>query len=1078
MNFLTCLLTLLLLGLTPVESSAQYNLSANQLRAIPSLPLPLQDNEALITKELASRKPGRSISFAVALATAVRPTTHGAWSVEGNDSVWRLRVASAGAKTLNLGFSEFHLPAGANFYLLSPQEQYGPFTKADNEEHNQFWTPIIEGEELLLELRVPTPLKKRAQLFLTAVNHDFQGITKSLSGACNLDVVCGEEDGWGIVDGYRDIIRSVAAYTLGGTDACTGFLVNNVNQDGQPFFMTANHCNVSQSNAPTLVAYWNFESDVCRQPGSSESGQLGFGSRNIFNSGTRLLANWANSDFALTLLDDPVNPAANAYFAGWDANPALPSDTTVAIHHPGVDEKRISFSFNQTYRVNVGGGTPVADGNLLEVPDWSIGTTEGGSSGSPIFDVDGYVRGQLFGGRAACGNDLYDVYGYFPVSWEGNNSPDTRLKDWLDPCATGTLKLEGMGYADLAFTLTANGNCRTFCAGVPVRIEVSGGVGYPANSDVSIVSASPGIGASLSVDRITGGESFDLIVESDADLADGTYTVVVRAASTAGTDDIELFFNVEDGLAAAPQELSPADNETDVNPIVALSWEMVDQAISYDLQVSANEDFSFVSYSRVNLVENGLALPATLEANTTYFWRVRTNNNCGTGAWAVYSFTTENLSCSAEFSTDTPVEIPSSGTPTVSSNLVSSFTNPIQAMEVTVVIDHSFIGDLEGQLTSPNGTTIQLFNPVLNGNCAGANMVVTFSDAAVQTHAEFEDACDATSNVSVAGVFQPAQPLSAFNGEIPDGTWTLTVQDGANFDGGEIVGLRIDFCGSGDAVDLSAQSGVAEIAACNNSSVSFDLLLGEDYTVGVALNASVNGTALNSVATSFSEASNLLTVTINDWSGVALGTSELMLEVIHPDGTARSVIIPVTLSRPGSAAELSSPADNVSIPEVDVEFDWRPVAGASGYRLEYAIDSDFNELLGSVELTNSSRVIPNLPGGKFFWRVISLSSCGEVISDVYSFTVTTNSTQDFGSGRELSVYPNPVQGFLRVETKGNWPGTIRAGLFDASGRFIIEYQINGAGQTAWNLSSLAAGVYYLRFSGAGQQRTERIVVLP
>lgn len=1078
MKFYPYLLALVLLGLVSVESAAQYRLSPAELDAIPALRLPLQDNDALMTKELASRKPGRPISFAVALPTAIRTSTHGKWSVEGSYSVWRLKVRSVGAKTLNLGFSEFHLPAGANFYLLSPQEQYGPFTKADNEEHNQFWTPIIEGEELLLELRVPTPLKKRAQIFLTSVNHDFQGITKSLSGACNLDVLCGEEDGWGIVDGYRDIIRSVAAYTLGGTDACTGFLVNNVNQDGQPFFMTADHCNISQSNAPTLVAYWNFESDVCRQPGSSESGQIGFGSRNIFNSGTRLLANWANSDFTLTLLDDPVNPAANAYFAGWDANPALPSDTTVAIHHPGVDEKRISFSFNQTYRVNVGGGTPEANGNLLEVPDWSIGTTEGGSSGSPIFDVDGYVRGQLFGGRAACGNDLYDVYGYFPVSWEGNNSPDTRLKDWLDPCATGTLTLEGMDYADLAFTLTANGNCRTFCAGVPVRIEVAAGVGYPANSDVRIVSASPGIGASLSVDRIAGGESFDLIVESDAGLADGTYTVVVRAASTAGTDDIELFFNVEEGLAAAPQELAPADNETDVNPIVTLSWEMVDQAISYDLQVSANEDFSFVSYSGVDLAENELALPATLEANTTYFWRVRTNNNCGAGAWAVYSFTTENLSCSAEFSTDTPVEIPSSGTPTVSSSLVSSFANPIQAMEVTVVIDHSFIGDLEGELTSPNGTTIQLFNPVLNGNCGGANMVVTFNDAAVQTHADFEDACDATSDVAVAGIFQPAEALAAFNGEIPAGTWNLSIRDEANFDGGQIVGLRIDFCGSGATSDFRAQSAITVLSACNDSPASFDLLLGEDFTPGVTLSASVEGIPLTDVSTSFDEASDLLSVVINSWGGVTLGTSALTLEVANPGGPARMVTIPVTLSRASTAAELSTPIDNASVPEVDIEFAWRPVAGASGYRLEYALDSDFTELLGSVELAGSSRVVQDLPGGKIFWRVIALTPCGEVVSTVNAFTITTNSTQDFGQGRELAVFPNPVQGVLTVETKGNWPGIIRADLFDASGRFVAKYRINGAGRTEWNLGGIAAGVYYLRFSGAGQQRTERLVVLP
>ena len=173
-----------------------------------------------------------------------------------------------------------------------------------------------------------------------------------------------------------------------------------------------------------------------------------------------------------------------------------------------------------------------------------------------------------------------------------------------------------------------------------------------------------------------------------------------------------------------------------------------------------------------------------------------------------------------------------------------------------------------------------------------------------------------------------------------------------------------------------------------------------------------------------------------------------------------------------------NPADNASFPEVDVAFAWSSVPGAASYRLEYSLDADFAELLGSAELVNSNLLVTDLPGGKIFWRVIALNPCGEVVSAVNAFTVTTNSTQDFGAGRELSVYPNPVQGLLTVEAIGNWPGTIRAGLFDAAGRFVAEYQLNGTGRTEWDLGGLAAGVYYLRFSGAGQQRTERIVVLP
>ncbi|MEM6771103.1 MAG: proprotein convertase P-domain-containing protein, partial [Bacteroidota bacterium] len=446
------------------------------------------------------------------------------------------------------------------------------------------------------------------------------------------------------------------------------------------------------------------------------------------------------------------------------------------------------------------------------------------------------------------------------------------------------------------------------------------------------------------------------------------------------------------------------------------------------------------------------------------------------GDWATYSFTTENLSCNAEFATDTPITISGSGTPTVTSRIVSGLTTNIDAVEVTLVIDHTFIGDLDGALTSPEGTTIQLFNPVGGGGCGEDNMVVTFSDAATNSHTDFTNTCTAGA-VSVAGTYRPAQALSAFNGENPSGTWTLTIVDGANVDGGEIVGFRIDLCTSGIANDFAAQASVTALEVCNNATASFDLLLGEDFGSDASVVVAANGSTVNSVMTDFDEATDLLRLSINSWAGIPLGTSELTVEVADPSGASRTIAIPLTLSRANSTATLTSPANNAQTPDVDIDFTWQAVAGASAYRLEYALDEDFMDLLGSVELSGTNRLIQDLPGGKIFWRVVTLSACGEVVSNVNAFTVTTNSTQDFGQGRELSVYPNPVQRMLTVEAMGSWPGTIRAGLFDAAGRFLADYQMNGAGREQWDLGNLSAGVYYLRFSGAGQQRTERLVVL-
>jgi len=84
------------------------------------------------------------------------------------------------------------------------------------------------------------------------------------------------------------------------------------------------------------------------------------------------------------------------------------------------------------------------DGTHWRITSWSDGTTtEGGSSGSPIFDPTGHIVGQLHGGYAACGNTSSDWYGKLGVSWNGGGSSSNRLKDWLDPSNSGVTVLEG-----------------------------------------------------------------------------------------------------------------------------------------------------------------------------------------------------------------------------------------------------------------------------------------------------------------------------------------------------------------------------------------------------------------------------------------------------------------------------------------------------------------------------------------------------------------------------------------------------------------------------------------------------------
>jgi hypothetical protein len=143
-------------------------------------------------------------------------------------------------------------------------------------------------------------------------------------------------------------------------------------------------------------------------------------------------------------MDDPVDPAHEVAFAGWNNSSADPT-SAVAIHHPNTDEKSISFEDDPTSTTTYLQNSVPGDGTHIRVTDWDLGTTEPGSSGSPLFDQDHHVVGQLHGGYAACGNDLSDWYGRLSVSWQ-------NISQYLDPTSTGAVTLDT--YAPFAITMT------------------------------------------------------------------------------------------------------------------------------------------------------------------------------------------------------------------------------------------------------------------------------------------------------------------------------------------------------------------------------------------------------------------------------------------------------------------------------------------------------------------------------------------------------------------------------------------------------------------------------------------------
>ena len=416
----------LLVGQVSIESTPK-SFSLEQSVEIETQILPAFDIQKFIEEDEMERtssqqKPYR---FANPISVDFNMNTHGTWNInDDGSSIWQFSIESPGAHSLNLIYDRFNIPEGAEFFVYSEDREMvlGAFTNYNHKPHGGFSTAPVVGDVIILEYNEPASPEFSGEISIDIVAHDYRDVFFNEergygdSGSCNNNVNCAVGDDW------RDEIRSVAMIlTSGGSRLCTGSLVNNTSQDLAPYFLTANHC-LGGNNS--WIFMFNYESPSCNNQN---------GPTNMTVSGSSLLANSSTSDFALLLLNETPPESYNVHYAGWDVSGSTPS-IPVGIHHPSGDIKKISFDYNNASN----------SGNYWDVNNWEDGTTEPGSSGSPLFDgVTQRIIGQLYGGTASCTSITYDTYGKTSTSW------NLGMSNYLDPNNTGASFINGIDAIDL-----------------------------------------------------------------------------------------------------------------------------------------------------------------------------------------------------------------------------------------------------------------------------------------------------------------------------------------------------------------------------------------------------------------------------------------------------------------------------------------------------------------------------------------------------------------------------------------------------------------------------------------------------
>ena len=390
---------------------------------IEMIDLPTIDHQSFLTRDANSVSKDEPYSFGESQSVNFNMADHGEWTETVDGKIWKLTLRSMGAYSLNLIYNIYNIPPGAELYLFDENRStiLGAFTDFNHKPHGGFSTAPTAGDVVTLEYFQPHNVIFDGEISISNVIHAYRDVFFNErgygdSGSCNNNVSCSEFSDWEAES------RSVAMIlSSGGSRLCTGALVNNIRQDLTPYFLTANHCLGGESN---WIFMFNYESPVCNNQN---------GPTNMTLSGATLLDNSSSSDFAILLISEEPPLDYGVHYSGWDANGSTPS-TPVGIHHPSGDIKKISFDYDNASN----------SGNYWDIDSWDDGTTEPGSSGSPLFDGSTHrIIGQLYGGVASCTNFGYDTYGKVSTSW------GLGLNSILDPDNTGQTGINGIDQIDL-----------------------------------------------------------------------------------------------------------------------------------------------------------------------------------------------------------------------------------------------------------------------------------------------------------------------------------------------------------------------------------------------------------------------------------------------------------------------------------------------------------------------------------------------------------------------------------------------------------------------------------------------------
>lgn len=396
----------------------------------PLVAAPPLDTTRLLAEDKAlaldGAKGGLRIGAFQSVATPVVPETGRLFTADDGEAVWAVCLHAPGALALRIAFDRLEVPVGASVWLAEaarPERLVGP-VMPDPAGDWPLWSPACPGDAVLVMVRgLGKDGAGALSLRISTLGHIYRDPVKEAPqkaepGPCHLDATC--EPGWA---DFASAVGGLSTVTSQGILFCTCTLLNENDPCADiPYVLTANHCVSAQTGyrgASTLEFYWLYQTASC----NGAPPDIYAGPRTI--GGADYVAGMGGTGYVgggsdVTLLRLRTAPPAGLARAGWSTAIPAPGTEVTCFHHPSGSWKRISHGTLS----DIENAFP----EWYHEVQWSAGTTENGSSGSPLaLSATGQIIGQLWGGTASCDLPLApDYYGRFDRSY------DELLRPWLE----------------------------------------------------------------------------------------------------------------------------------------------------------------------------------------------------------------------------------------------------------------------------------------------------------------------------------------------------------------------------------------------------------------------------------------------------------------------------------------------------------------------------------------------------------------------------------------------------------------------------------------------------------------------